>query len=110
MRKQFVPKVGDLVRIRQFDDMAAEFGIKRNSRFKFIRTSTTVFTEQMKELCGLKFTVSKIETVYGGHRLIGHGTVYFIDTDMVEPVEKEDDEFDEEGISLFLNEVVVSEK
>lgn len=110
MSERFMPKVGDLVKIRQFDDMVSEFGIITGSRFDYIRTSTTVFSETMKNLCGLEFVISGIEEIYKGYRLRGHDTGYIIDADMVEPIEKEDEEFDEEGISLFLNEVVVSEK
>ena len=42
-------KVGDKVRVRQWDDMVKEFGV---NKFGDISTKTGYFTKQMKEFCG----------------------------------------------------------
>ena len=42
-------KVGDKVRVRQWDDMVKEFGV---DKFGDISTKTGYFTKQMKEFCG----------------------------------------------------------
>ena len=48
--------IGDTVRIREWEDMASEFGCDRNDtikcRFQFI--------EEMKDLCGKEFVVAGI--------------------------------------------------
>lgn len=55
MQKEF--KVGQTVRIRQWDDMASEFGI---SSYENIRCATS-FTPSMKHLCGRVATITYLE-------------------------------------------------
>ena len=50
-------QIGDRVTIRQWDDMAAEFGL---NRFGSI-TVPESFTEEMKRYCGKTFTIARIE-------------------------------------------------
>lgn len=52
MKREF--KVGDRVRIRQWDDMMEEFGIDNDGD---IQLSAEVFTNDMRELCGKIATV-----------------------------------------------------
>lgn len=52
-------KVGDRVRIRQCDDMAAEFGTRRGLLFTSISTVPS-FVPSMKPLCGRTATISDI--------------------------------------------------
>lgn len=65
MSKDF--KVGDRVRIRQWDGMAREFGLVSNSDYEKIDCRFT-FTRNMMSLCGKKFTISEIDDdgrIYG---------------------------------------------
>lgn len=72
--------IGDTVRIREWEDMASEFGCNRDAikcQFQFIK--------EMKDLCGKEFVVTGTS----------HGKVYFnegdiwwgwnISADMLEP-------------------------
>lgn len=52
-------KVGDVLRIRQWDDMAAEFGTESYLDMTRIKTSRIRFTERMKYMCGATFTISR---------------------------------------------------
>ena len=49
-------KVGDELRIREWDDMANEFGLNGSGNIKIL----PAFTKSMEYLCGEKFTVSRI--------------------------------------------------
>lgn len=49
--------IGDEVTIRQWDDMAAEFGLNRFGSI-FVPES---FTKEMKRYCGKTFTITRIE-------------------------------------------------
>lgn len=53
MRREF--QVGDRCRIRQWDDMAEEFGLDEDGRINCY----AFFIEGMRYLCGAPFTVSK---------------------------------------------------
>lgn len=53
MKREF--KVGDVCRVREWDDMAAEFRICRNHIM-----TTPVFVPAMKYLCGQTFTIKTI--------------------------------------------------
>lgn len=68
-------KIGDRLRIREWDDMAAEFGVDDCGniapRIEYMNgglpvTSHEIFTKDMLELCGLTFTVEHINT-YGSY-------------------------------------------
>ena len=53
---------GTVCRIRQWDDMAAEFGI---DGFGGIMCDG-IFTPEMKDLCGLRFTIKGVRRVTTG--------------------------------------------
>lgn len=75
-RKNFHPQVGEVVRIRDWDDMAAEFGTTScgDIRVPF------GFYPAMRKLCGIEFIITRISD----GSLCGHGTGYSISKDMVE--------------------------
>jgi hypothetical protein len=78
-------KVGDKVRIRQWDDMAEEFGVN----YGFINVGTNIFTYAMKYLCG-KIAIIKATGANNLVRLEFKGNVDDTDywvytTDMIEP-------------------------
>ena len=50
-------KVGDKVRVRQWDDMVKEFGV---DKFGDISTKTGYFTKQMKEFCGGVYEIDSV--------------------------------------------------
>lgn len=58
MKNKF--KVGDRVRIRQWDDMVKEFGLINGCRIPFTKTCGTTFTVDMKHLCGRTATITRI--------------------------------------------------
>lgn len=59
MKNKF--KVGDRVRIRQWDDMVKEFGLIDSWRIPFTKTCGTTFTDNMKHLCGRTATIIRID-------------------------------------------------
>lgn len=79
-------KVGDRVRIRQWDDMKKEFGIDRMGDIK----CECCFTKRMKYLCG---KVAKIEDVCDKRVELeiegGHWSAWNFSTDMIEPLKGE---------------------
>lgn len=90
--------VGDRVRIRQWDDMANEFGVNPRGSIlcKFI------FLDSMKFLCGREFIITRIS--YDGC-IEGHSTLYSISEDMIEFVSgqhQDDDDFTPDGFVSIL--------
>ena len=59
MKNKF--KVGDKVRIRQWDDMVKEFGLIYGYRIPFTKTCGTTFVRDMKHLCGRTATITRID-------------------------------------------------
>ena len=59
MKNKF--KVGDRVRIRQWDDMVKEFGLIDGYRIPFTKTCGTTFIDSMKRLCGRTATITSID-------------------------------------------------
>lgn len=63
-------KIGDRLRVRQWEDMAAEYGLTRSGFIKaeieredengILLKSNETFTDEMRALCGHTFTVSEI--------------------------------------------------
>lgn len=51
-------KIGDKVRVRQWDDMVNEFGLNCDDDIKVINELS--FVEEMKECCGQILTISRI--------------------------------------------------
>lgn len=83
-------KVGDKVRIRQWDDMEKEFGTDASGSIKCCGT----FTKGMRELCGKKATISDIYGAFSKNVSLkyfenceGIETNWCYSTDMLEPVE-----------------------
>lgn len=64
-------KVGDYVRVRDWDDMAEEFGFDEDYD-TYIDTPGFPYAESMEYLCGMEFEISYID-VEDGH---GVGRVY----------------------------------
>ena len=58
MKNKF--KVGDRVRIRQWDDMVKEFGLTVDGHIPFTKTCCTTFMDDMKYLCGRTATITSI--------------------------------------------------
>lgn len=52
-------QVGDVVHIRSWDEMVAEFGTERNGTA--ISCPHLLFLDSMRYLCGKKFTIRKAE-------------------------------------------------
>lgn len=102
-RKDFNPKVGDLVRIREWRDLFAEFGGDSehiNCLFGFYRGVME------NVLRGLEFEITKIEyTSSGAGKYFGHNTGFSISKDMLEPVN--DTAYDTEEIEKFFSEITV---
>lgn len=95
MRSKF--KVGDVLRIREWDDMASEF----EASYAAIMTPKYAFVANMRYMCGEVFTVASIngcryksvEGIEGHFAVVG---------EMLEEYEPDDDMFvDETGISLI---------
>ena len=83
-------KVGDRVRIRQWDDMKKEFGTVSWGAIN----CSNAFTEGMRELCGKKATISHIYGAFSKNVSLkdfenceGIDTNWCYSTDMLEPVE-----------------------
>lgn len=83
-------KVGDRVRIRQWEDMAKE--LNKDSE-ACLKTITTYFVEQMKHLCGRSAKIKEIK-LNGEVKLHkwsdnSGDTKWAFDIDMIEPIEPE---------------------
>lgn len=56
--------IGDVLRIRQWEDMVAEYGMTTRDEYSYYCATQVrkevIFTKQMKHLCGLNFTVSNV--------------------------------------------------
>lgn len=83
-------KVGDKVRIRQWDDMEKEFG---TDAYGNINCSAS-FSNRMRQLCGKKATISHIGKFFSQNVSLtdfedckGIDTNWYYSTDMLEPVE-----------------------
>ena len=77
-------KVGDKVRVRQWDDMAKEFDV---NEFGDINTKTGCFTRQMKKFCGDVCEIySVLETSYWLKDEYGHTYYWYFTDDMLEDV------------------------
>lgn len=85
-------EVGDRVRIRDWDDMAAEFGV---DEYEGIPCDAT-FIPEMRHLCGLEFVVSNVRELQPNRYRYETEDPEFADWrisgDMLEPAEPEPDE------------------
>ena len=108
----YIPSVGENVRIRQWDDMADEFGFDAAGIF-----CGATFVNDMKHLCGKEFTVTAVSKIgrknrYGDEYCLVSGctTTFTISSDMIEPIDMVDSPnvvFDSSAISDFLNSMIV---
>lgn len=89
-------QVGDRLRVREWDDMAAEFGVRdsRSVTNGYVIPCEFAFTEKMKYMCGRPFTVADLR----GNRFISKEKIelesgryggWNISADMLEPIEEE---------------------
>ena len=86
--------IGDVLQIRQWDDMENEFGLNGLGSVNCYLS----FTEGMKYMCGQQFTVVKVHpgalsrNAYESQELIesSHGRNWHISADMLEPFMEED--------------------
>lgn len=88
--------VGDVLRVRQWDDMVEEFGVSGKDI-----PCEGVFVSEMKYMCGKIFTVAEI--CYGNyHSKEGFESGWAITDDMLEPFALEPDlEIDKLSESRF---------
>jgi len=108
----YIPSVGEKVRIRQWDDMAEEFGFDAVGI-----PCASSFVKDMKYLCGKEFTVTAVSKIgrknrYGDEYCLISGCTsrYTISSDMIESIDKVDSPnvvFDSSAISDFLNSMTV---
>lgn len=72
-------EVGDKLRIREWEDMKSEFGLKNGRDIDCLFT----FTEEMKHFCGKDFTVRKVfcDRIYPEENTFGS---YSFSADMLE--------------------------
>ena len=107
-------KVGDRVRIRQWDDMKKEFGTVSWG----VINCSNAFTEGMRELCGKKATISHIYGAFSKNVSLkdfenceGIDTNWCYSTDMLEPVlTGEEKQYLEAVLMPFKNRVLYVEK
>ena len=101
MMREF--QIGDHLRVRQWDDMAAEFGVTHLLSEDIIPCKFH-FVEDMRKLCGMKFTVSNIDgaKLYSeeGVEKLRDWNNWSISADMLEY-----DVSDDENISLNSEEI-----
>lgn len=108
----YIPSVGERVRIRQWDDMADEFGFDAAGI-----PCASFFVNDMKHLCGKEFTVTAVSNTgrknrYGDEYCLVRGctNAYTISSDMIEDIDtvnSPDVVFDSSAISDFLNSMIV---
>lgn len=106
--------IGDVLQIRQWEDMVKEFGVNDSGNIDCQR----IFTVDMRYLCGKQFTVSNIykdhgETIYNSAEGVEYDLdgikfdeddTWDISADMLEPYieEKEWEVADDEDIKLLF--------
>lgn len=91
--------IGDVVRIRQYEDMAREFGETKICNTRWVKTTRT-FLYIMRYLCGRTFTVSELSPLGEIRSDEDNFDGFLITVDMVEPVEQIEYEYID--ISTFL--------
>lgn len=77
-------KVGDKVRVRQWDDMEKEFGLSIDGN---INMTGWVFTKFMKDFCGKVLVVDGVKEDDFAY-LLHNGEFYYFTDEMLEPVEE----------------------
>ena len=77
-------KVGDKVRVRQWDDMAREFGLDEYGDIAM----SYFFSKEMEKYCGKEVEISSIFEAPDGFYLIKGDTINAFSDDMFEPIEQ----------------------
>ena len=92
--------IGDIVRVRQWDDMAAEFGIDRYGDIQCPRG----FLRDMDGLCGQMFNVTEFDPLCDGFvRVITNPLTWSILTpEVFEPVAEPPEQLDFVDLSEYL--------
>ena len=111
-REEFEPKVGDLVRIRTYEDMKSEFGARENG----IINCAFSFIPAMRQLEGIEFEITNVEPISYDRsqtlKIYGLPKEYDgwkISVDMIEPVDDCSDEgFDSTEIESFLADIKIT--
>ena len=111
-RENFEPKVGDLVRIRSYEDMKSEFGVNEHGHIP----CALAFVPDMMCLEGIEFTITRTEEMrYSDRdslRIYGIPEEYSrwsISSDMIEPVDIDDKEkYDSTEIESFLADIKIT--
>ena len=100
MREEDI-RIGDVLRIRQWEDMEAEFGVSPDGDIPCADT----FTEYMRELCGRTFTVKAVHEYPSARSDYDAEEPEFdrwlISADMLEPVTPDEEITPVEPDSLF---------
>lgn len=99
-------QIGDIVRIRSWDDMVSEFGISTLGNIP-IPQKITDFTSSMKRYCGKVFTVKNTYRGVGyvtGYKFKGRSRInrYFVTSEMLERYEESFDVASDEEIANLL--------
>lgn len=106
-----IPSVGEMVRIRQWDDMVQEFGTRVN-RFDddngLVIPCKGTFVPEMQKFCGKEYRVARLNAITLGN----YTRVFFTDgstrhfvfsQDMLEPAENDEEIDPGNEIIDFLN-------
>ena len=83
-------RAGDVVRIRDWDDMKREYGVDSEGD---IDCPNGVFITQMRKYCGEIFTITGVDD----EEVLGHGLGnWWITTDMIELYYKDREDFNDD--------------
>jgi hypothetical protein len=89
---------GETYRIREWDDMANEYGVKQGLGGPYIDIPGPKFTNSMRPLCGMEVAVRRKHGSYDdGRVMLYYPSVWNFSCHMLEPLEPVDDTT---GISL----------
>lgn len=80
-------KVGDKVRVRQWDDMVKEFGYMNGDR-NYINTPMVAVMPEMKQYCGKVVTICKVYKLDNAYDVSEDMYGYYWTDDMFEPIEQ----------------------
>lgn len=85
--KMYNYRIGDEIRIREWDDMKKEYGLRRATSINCKYT----FTDMMKHLCGKKAKIISFKGTSVDLEFIdvSEGTNFYFSMDMIEPIPPE---------------------
>lgn len=87
-------EVGDLVRVKTWEEMESQYGLTRHGEINV----PYGFFRGMRHLCGLEFVITNIAEY---EKVYGHNTGYSLSTHCVTHVQ--DELFNTDGIDVFLS-------